>query len=452
MKNKFSNLIHTGKKLIKLLNDEKIYSCITKLFHDDEVKNNIISYNEIGSIFKNITQQHSKRHLEIFFNEVFLNTISNRSTFKDYLNEQALSSYSRNKKSIIVFSYYYKNLEHFLPLLTKLETRGFQIIYISIWYADNPLEYLYHKLPAIFIDDFGKEYELQYYRTDASSLFMFLYKNYNVKYIIQDEWTSHPIQGHLFGWPKFPDIPPIYAMRHSLSTFYEMPVFEKNFYIDNLVKYFVWGRFHKNLFFKQSDKVVESGYCKLDIYKDKECVDKNQILLIGQHPYISTDHKYFEIILSLLKEGSYIIKYKPHPVENSCSINRFTREINNELSWQEQERFIILNKNESYADELSSSSFIVTFGSNIVADALALNKPICILPSNYAKDSIYTQTPGKILLFPDNQDVNAKNIFRHIENVKNNWQLVEEFKDGLLSNLFTASDFVANQLPDFKHE
>ncbi len=412
---------------------------ILRFFSD---KKNAIACEVLLDIFSNFYAKHGKHQIETILENNFYNSLQNRASIMQSINNNTITGYDSHKKSVLVFFNHYRNIEHFNSLLNYLKSKDYQIIYVTVWSNMNAVFCMQNDIPALYANIFLGQYELEAQRDDFAMLFMTLFKNFNIEFILQDEWTSHPLRGFYQGWPKFSDCPPIFCMRHSLSTFYEMPNNQKEFYEKNIMRYFVWGNYHKKFFYKQSDKVIPSGYNKLDSYNGIDAKEDNEIFCVGNHIYLDSQISWKRIIHSLLTDSDAIIKYKPHPDERTYALENFRNEILADLSLAARQRFIMLDQYEPYIHDLSSCRLVVSFGSNLVADALALDKSVCLLPSNYARDPIYTMTPGNVLLLPSNIEPNAKNILAHAERVRASRDRVLEFRAGLLSHLFTSTTFI----------
>lgn len=396
----------------------------------------------ISASYSDILEEHSSLHeqhqIEQHVERLFENTLYNQKMLLPFINAQTLERLSKKQKTIAICSSQYRNTQHFRPLIDHLKFCGYQVLHLaSISNADAHI-HLMSDEPVLLFPDETNQNELLANRYDCMQLLYYITTNYNIECILQQEWTGFPLSAFYNGLPYLKEvIPPIVCMRHSLSTFYEMPSTIKDYFHENLIKYFVWGGYHKDFFYKPSEKVIPIGYNKLDAYSNLVPSASGSIFVVGQHIFLKSAVSVLKMLLKLIDGTDYIIKYKPHPDEAPASIHKLNADI--QSMTKNADRFICLDPIADYVEDMRTCDFIVSYGSNMVADALAMNKPVCLLDSNYTTDPIYTQTPGRSLLL-QGSDPSATAILKHIDALRANWNAVEEFKEGLLSNLFNSTE------------
>lgn len=79
-----------------------------------------------------------EHQIKEMFTREFENAIYCKSDILNLINKESLESYDRTKKSIIVTSVAYRNIEHFTPLIDRFKVDGFQVIYISCLHGLDP--------------------------------------------------------------------------------------------------------------------------------------------------------------------------------------------------------------------------------------------------------------------------------------------------------------------------
>lgn len=396
---------------------------------------------ELASLHISNRGKHQIMH-EI--NNHFEDTLYNKKQIFQILNNHALSQIDYSKKTILVCASSYRNIDHFRPLLEKFYNNGYQIVQLnSVGKRMDSCQFLFDDYPVLFVDRWGGLNELVGERYDIAFIIYYLISILDIHFIIQDEWTGIPLHGFYYGWPLLKKVPPIYCMRHSLSTFYEMPYQMKEFLHRNFRKYFVWGRYHCEFFYKRSKKVIAAGYPKLDTYSNISISNNNSIFIVGRHDSIDSNIDIVSIIIKLIANTDYNIIYKLHPDNTNLTLQMQMDKIISHIG--NIDRIIVRDGFSDYINDIANCECIITWGSNIIADALVFNKPICILKSNYSNDPIYLKTDGKLLVLNEDKPT-IKSILRHIDYVKKNNKEILTFRNGLISNLFCSTDFIYNEI------
>lgn len=385
--------------------------------------------------------RHDEHQLNLQLSRSFDDVLSYPTLFTPFINEQSLKKLDPNKETVLITCTAYRNIEHFRPLIEKFKQEGHQILYFALLNKDACF-FIADADPVVFVPNTHGQHELLSRRYDYMQLLYYIINNFNIKLILQQEWTNNPLEPAYHGVPLLPGFPPIFSMRHSLSTFYELPLSMKEFYEQHLTKYFVWGNYHKELFYKPSEKVIAAGYNKLDKYKDIETSTSNSVFVVGQHLNLSSGVSMRQMLISLLDSTDYTVKFKAHPSEIPHWLNVLRDEVK---ASKHADCFILLDQHADYTEDMRTCDFVLSYGSNMIADALVMNKPVCLFESNYAADPVYMKTPGNILLLKGAAPTTAM-ILDHVDKVKTRWNEVEEFKEGLLANMCNSTDFIYQEI------